>query len=188
MNAGSKLQTLDGKVALDAFLSEQVTPFVREHGFRRSGQRYRAARGQNVIFVRFQRRLTTFTADLGVVSATLLEEFGSTPPEHWTIRLGPPILGYDKWWDLEDGAAAVSRDFLPTLGRGLDFIEPLASDEGLRDTLLRLAIEDQRGLPPIMERWCVALIRKVGPGDWANAKAEMEAIEHRPGSSTGTQE
>jgi hypothetical protein len=168
---------MDGSAALDAFLSEQVTPFLHERGFGRSGQRYRAARGRNAILVRFQRRLTMFTADLGVSSATLIEEFGRTPPEHWTIRLGPPILGYDKWWDLEDGAPVLAEGFLPTLGRGLDMIEPLATDEGMRDALLRLAIEDRRGLSPIMAQWCVVLIRRVGPGDWVDAKAESEATD-----------
>ncbi len=111
--------------------------------------------------------MTRFTADLTVISAHLIEVFGAIPPEHWSIRLGPPIVGYDKWWDLEEGGLAVSRDLLPTLGRGIDYIEPIARDEGLRDALLRLAMEDRRGLPPIMEQWCTSLIRKVGPGGWA---------------------
>ena len=158
-----------GSAALDAFLSEQVTPFLHQRGFRRSGQRYRAARGRNEIVVRFQRRLTTFTADLGVRSASLREEFGTTPPEHWTIRLGPPILGYDKWWDLENGTTVLAEDFLPTLGRGLDMIESLATDEGLRDALLRLAMGDRRGLPPIMGQWAIALVREVGPGGFVTS-------------------
>lgn len=177
MSGGSELQTVDSRSALEALLSERVTPFLRDRGFQRSGQPHQAARGRNAIVVRFQRRLNTFTADLAVVSATLIEAFGRTPPEHWTIRLGPPILGYDKWWDLEDGTTVLAEDFLPTLGRGLDMVEPLATDEGLRDALLRLAMEDRRGLSPIMEQWCEALIRRVGPGNWASLKADTTAID-----------
>lgn len=158
---------MDRKAGLGAFLSEHVTPYLLDRGFHRSGYRYQARRGQNLFVIRFQRRGRFFTADLVVVSALLIEAFGSMPPEHWTVRLGEPTVGYDKWWDLEEGSRAVSEDFLPTLGDGIDHMEPFVSDEGLRDALLRELLADPRGLPPMLEEWCIALIRKVGAGDWA---------------------
>ncbi len=88
------------------------------------------------------------------------------PPEHWRVRLGPVTLGYDKWWDLAEGFDAVANDFGAALDRGLDHLEPMSTDEGLRDAVLRLALEDPRPLPPIMQSWVVALVRAVGPGDW----------------------
>jgi hypothetical protein len=108
-----------------------------------------------------------FTADLVIISAFLIDEFGSTPPEHWNARLGPFVVGYDKWWDLEVGSRAIGEDFLPVLGHGIEQIEAMATDEGLRDALLRLAMEDRRGLSPTMQEWTAALIREVGPGAWA---------------------
>jgi len=89
------------------------------------------------------------------------------PPEHWSARLGPVAVGYDKWWDLAEGGDAISEDFLAALVRGLEQLEPIATDEGLRDAILRLAIGDPRPLPPIMQSWAFALIRAVGPGAWA---------------------
>jgi hypothetical protein len=159
---------VDGNAALDAFLSDEVTPYLRTRGFRRSGQQYRAGRAHSQVDIRFHRRRALFTVDLVVVSAFLIEEFGNIPPEHWAIRLGPSILGYDKWWDLEAGTRAIAEEFLVTLGRGIDSVEPITTDEGLRDAFLRLALEDHRGMAPIMEEWATALIRRVGPGAWGD--------------------
>lgn len=157
---------MDDRVACDAFLKTSVAPSLTIRGFRRRGQRFVAARRSNELVVAFQRRGTFFTCDLAVVSALLRAEFGSMPPEHWRVRLGPVTLGYDKWWDLAEGFDAVANDFGAALDRGLDHLEPMSTDEGLRDAVLRLALEDPRPLPPIMQSWVVALVRAVGPGDW----------------------
>lgn len=128
-----------------------------------------AARGSNEIALAFQRRGSFFTCDLAVVSALLRAEFGSMPAEHWRVRLGPVAVGYDKWWDLAEGVDALAGDFLAALSRGLDHLEPISPDEGLRDAILRLAMDDPRPLPPIMQAWALALIGVVGPGEWAGA-------------------
>jgi hypothetical protein len=159
---------MDDRVAFDAFLKASVAPELAVRGFRRRGQRFVAARGSNELVVAFPRRGTFFTCDLAVVSALLRAEFGSMPPEHWRVRLGPVTLGYDKWWNLAEGIDAVADDFRAALGRGLDHLEPMSTDEGLRDAILRQALDDPRPLPPIMQSWVVALVRAVGPGDWAN--------------------
>jgi hypothetical protein len=83
--------------------------------------------------------------------------------------VGPIAVGYDKWWSLDDPDGDVVPDLLAALERGLEHVEPIATDEGLRDALLRLALSDPRGLPPVMEAWTGALIRRVGPGGWAKA-------------------
>ncbi len=91
------------------------------------------------------------------------------------MRLGPVSEGFDKWWDLTAIDDALVADFLAALARGLAHIEPIASDEGLRDAVLRNAMEDPRGLPPIMEAWAVTLVRATGPGPWAPPMArELE--------------
>jgi len=152
---------------MEAFLRQRVSPFVRERGFQRRGQRYLAARGDNSIFVSFQRRAGFFTCDLGVVSAMLLAELGPFPPEHWRQRLGALALDYDRWWDLEDGQEAVAAEFLPALGLGLDRVESLATDEGLRDELLREVMLDPRPPPPGVTELVLPLIRALGPPAWA---------------------
>jgi len=159
---------MDERSRFDGFLAQRATPYLAQHGFRRSGQRYRAARGRNTVVIRFQRRRAFFTCDLAVASAVLIDEFGDAPPEHWAIRLGSAVLGYDKWWDLAGDSAATADDFLATLGRGVDLIEPIATDEGLRDAILGNVMRDgARGVPPIWEAWAITLIRHVGPGQWA---------------------
>lgn len=158
---------MDDRAAFDAFLKSSVARHLTARGFRRRRQRFVAARGSNEIAVAFQRRGSSFTCDLTVASALLLAEFGPMPPVHWVIRLGPVAVGYDKWWDLADGADAIADDFRGTLGRGLDQLEPISTDDGLRDAILRLVIDDPRPLPPIMRSWAFALIRAVGPGAWA---------------------
>ena len=159
---------MDDRVAFDAFLKTRVAPNLTVRGFRRRGQRFVAVRGSNEILVAFQRRGTLFTGDLAVVCALLRAEFGSMPPVHWRVRLGPVAVGYDKWWDLAEGIDAVADDFGAALDRGLDHIEPISTDEGLRDAILRLALDDPRPLPPSMQSRVVTLVRTVGPGDWAN--------------------
>ena len=160
---------MDDRVAFDTFMETSVTPDLKARGFRRRGQRFVAARGPNEILVAFQRRGTFFTCDLAVVCALLRAEFGSMPPEHWRVRLGPMTAGYDKWWNLAEGIDVVGNDFRDALNRGLDHLEPMSTDEGLRDAILRQALDDPRPLPPIMASWVVALVRAVGPGDWAKA-------------------
>jgi hypothetical protein len=152
---------------MSGFLAGEVTPFLHERGFRRRGQWYWAARGENSIFVRFQRLGDFFTCDIGVVSALLLAKCGPFPPEHWTIRLGPISVGYDKWWDLTEGDAAVAADFLPALVRGIDHVEPFTTDEGLRDEILHRATTDRRGIAPIKAEWLVVLAKDVGVPEWA---------------------
>jgi hypothetical protein len=152
---------------MTSFLNGQVTPFLVERGFHRRGQRYWASRGANSLFIRFQHRGDFFTCDLGVVSALLLAECGAMPPEHWAIRLGPVAVGWDKWWDIADGDEVVAATFLPALARGLDHIEPFATDDGLRDAILHLATTDPRGLAPIEADWLVALGGVVGVPAWA---------------------
>lgn len=158
------LAGMDDRVAFDAFLKSSVAPNLAVRGFRRRGQRFVAARGTNEFVVASQRHGTLFTCDLAVVNAMLRAEFGSIPPEHWRVRLGPVAVGYDKWWDLADGIDAVADDFGAALDRGLDHLEPISTDEGLRDAILRLALDDPRPLPPIMQSWVVALVRAVGAG------------------------
>jgi hypothetical protein len=159
---------MDDRVAFEAFLRAGVAPDLAGRGFQRRSQRFVAARGSNQIIVAFQRRGSFVTCDLAVVSALLLAEFGRMPPEHWRVRLGPVAAGYDKWWDLADGVDVIADDFLAALSRGLDHIDPMSTDEGLRDAILRLAMDDPRPLPPFMQSWAVALIRAVGPGEWTN--------------------
>jgi hypothetical protein len=155
---------MDDRAAFDAFLSTTVAPDLAARGFRRRGQRFVATRGSNQIAAVFQRRGSFFTCDLAVVSALLLAEFGPIPAEHWRVRLGPVAVGYDKWRDLADGADAIADDFLAALGLGLDHLEPISTDDGLHDAILRSALDDPRPLPLIMESWAVALVRVLGPG------------------------
>lgn len=119
------------------------------------------------MFVRFQRLGDLFTCDVGVVSALLLAECGPFPPEHWAIRLGPIAVGHDKWWDLTDGDVAIAADFLPALARGLNHVAPFATDEGLRDELLKDVTMDGRGLAPIEAEWLTAFNKTIGVPDWA---------------------
>lgn len=151
---------------MTTFLNGWVTPVLREQGFSRRGQKYAAKRGANSVIVHFQRRGDFFTCDLTVVSALLIETMTEwEPPEHWTVRLGPIAVGYDKWWDLEDGEEAVATDFLRALEKGLKHILPISSDGGLRDALLRLERTDGRGLIPMHARWLTTLVGSVGlPG------------------------
>jgi hypothetical protein len=152
---------------MTGFLNSRVSPFVGARGFHRRGQRYWAARGDNSLFIRFQHRGDFFTCDLGAVSELLLAECGAMPPEHWAIRLGPVAVGWDKWWDIADGDEVVAADFLPALARGLDHVEPFATDDGLRDALLRLATTDPRGISPMEADWLVALGGAAGVPAWA---------------------
>jgi hypothetical protein len=108
-----------------------------------------------------------FTCDLGVVSALLREVYGPEPDEHWSIRLGHIVVGYDKWWDLTVGKDTLAADFLPALSRGLEYLEPLATDEGLRDRWLHDAATQPYGISPIEADWLVALARLLGTPDWA---------------------
>jgi hypothetical protein len=148
---------------LTAFLNEWITPYMREQGFSRRGQKYTAKRGANSVIVRFQHRSDFFTCDLTAVSALLIETRTELePPEHWTVRLGPIAVGYDKWWDIEADEAAVAADFLASLGMGLAHILPISTDEGLRDALLRSAETYRRGLVPLRARWLTALVASVG--------------------------
>jgi hypothetical protein len=151
---------------MTAFLNRWVTPFLREQGFSRRGQKYTAKRGANSVVVRFQHRGDFFTCDLAVVSALLIGTMTEwEPPEHWTVRLGPIAVGYDKWWDLEDGEKAVAADFLRALEKGLQHIVPISTDEGLRDALLWLDETDRRGLIRMHARWLITLVGSVGlPG------------------------
>ena len=139
---------------------------MRDQGFSRRGREYTAKRGANSVIVHFQHRGDYFTCDLTVVSALLIETMTEwEPPEHWTVRLGPIAVGYDKWWDLEDGEEAVAADFLRALDTGLHHILPISSDVGLRDALLGLDKTDGRGLIPMHARWLTTLVGSVGlPG------------------------
>jgi hypothetical protein len=151
-----------------AFLLEWVSPFLRDRGFRRRGQQYWAKQGENSIFIRFEHRGDFFTCDVGVVSALLIATMTEwEPPEHWTVRLGPVALGYDKWWDLAEDDAAVAADFLPALEKGIEHITPMSSDAGLRDALLRDATTDRRGMIPMYQRWLIVLVGAEGLPDWA---------------------
>jgi hypothetical protein len=155
---------MDENVArLRTFLSDRISPALRERGFRMNGQRFRAERGANAVVISFQRRADFFTCDLGVVSgylaktATRLE-----PPEHYGVRLGPIAVGYDKWWDLDEAPESLAKDFLAALAKGLDYIEGLSSDEGLRDAILRDAARDPRGLRPFEVSMLARLEASVG--------------------------
>lgn len=160
---------VDDRTAFAEFLSTSVAPDLAARDFRRRGQRFVAPRGSNQIAVVFQRRGSFFTCDLAVVSALLLAEFGSMPAEHWRVRLGPVAVGYDKWWDLAEGVDTIADDFLAALGCGLEQVEPISTDDGLRDAILRSALDDPRPLPPVMQSWAVALVRAAGPGGWVGA-------------------
>jgi hypothetical protein len=149
------------------FLANLVTPFLQERGYHRRGQQYLARRGPNSTFIRFQRREGWFTCDLGVISALLLTECGLYPSEHLTVRLGPLMFGYDKWWNLADGDEAIAADFIPALSNGLDYVEPFATDEGLRDEFLKDATIDSRGIAPITAAWLTAFSRTIGVPAWA---------------------
>ena len=161
---------MDAKTGLQSFLERSATPFLRLRGFHRHGQRYTAARGDNTIFVQFQRRATFFTCDLAVVSALLVRELGPTPPEHWRTRLGPVTTGYDRWWDLADEPDAVARDFLGALATGLERLEGLATDVGLRDELLADVMREPGIGSAVSSELALPLIRVLGLPGWA---AEM---------------
>src|ERR671922_2026874 len=91
---GCRLRSpMDPKLQLERFLAHWVTPFLAERGFRRSGQRYVAARGANALVVRFERRVERFTCDLVVSSATLREAFPEEDDQHWSVRVGPIAVG-----------------------------------------------------------------------------------------------
>jgi hypothetical protein len=84
-----------------------------------------------------------------------------------TWRIGSIALGYDRWWDLADDHATLTRDLLAALDVALAFAKPKVTDEGLRDFLLTMAMSDTRGLTPAMETWVTVLIRELGPPAWA---------------------
>lgn len=119
--------------------------------------RYAAPRGRNEVVVHFQRRDDLFTCDLGATLAVLKTVRRWSPPEHWRIRLGPPVLGYDRWWALTDDVPAVAAEFLPVLTLGLEHIEPLATEEGLRARLLADAAREP--LRPVEADYLEALDR-----------------------------
>ena len=148
--------------AFAAILSGVVTPFLTARGFRRSGQRYTAARGPNRVVIGFERRGDFFTCDLMTVNATLRAAGFMSPREHWRIRLGPIAVGWDKWWSSADDPAVVADDFLAALARGLDHIEPLATDDGIRARLRADETADPGSLVPIERAWLAALDRGAG--------------------------
>jgi hypothetical protein len=151
---------------LRTFLSGQVSPALRERGFRMNGQRFRAERGANALVIAFLRRADFFTCDLGVVSGYLTDTAtGWEPPEHYQLRLGPIAVGYDKWWELGEAPEELAEDFLPALAKGLDYIEGISSDEGLRDAILRDAARDPRGLRPFDVSMLARLTASISPRD-----------------------
>jgi hypothetical protein len=158
---------MDENVArLRTFLKNRVSPAIRDRGFRMNGQRFRADRDANAIVLAFQRRGDFFTCDLGVVSGYLAETAsGREPPEHYRLRLGPIAVGFDKWWDLDEAPETLASDFLSALAKGLDYVEPLCSDEGLRDAILRDAARDPSGLRPYEVSMVARLESSVGSRD-----------------------
>jgi hypothetical protein len=145
---------LDAKSVFTAFLAAHVTPFLADRGFHRSGQVYRALRGRNQVLIHFQRRGDFFTCDLGVANA-VIRAAGFVDPEQFRTRLGPIAVRYDKWWDIQQDLTTLGADFLAALALGLDYIEPLATDEGLRAQLLADAALDR--LLPFEAGWLLAL-------------------------------
>jgi hypothetical protein len=155
---------LDATKRMAVVLRGEGTRFLRERGFIRHGLRFVARRGENQIFLHFQRRGTYFTADIGVISALLLRLTDSVPPEHHRVRIGRLTGSYDKWWDLEGDLDEIAIDLSKTLEYALVQLEPAASDEGLRDLLLQGAMAG--GLSPVDEEFAVALTRALGPPVW----------------------
>ena len=154
--------------SLRTFLRDWVNPFLSARGFRGRGQVFKGQRGENSIVIRFQTRSGYFTCDLAATSGLLARTTTDwEPPEHWTIRLGPIVFGYDKWWDLANPAAAAD-DLLPSLAEGIEYMEPLSSDTGLRDAMLRAAADDPRGEAPIHVNQIVRLVQALGLPTWAN--------------------
>ncbi len=143
------------------FLSEVVAPHLRPAGFIRNGMRFEAERGSNKLYVHFQRRDELFTCDLGVVSGRLLEVDEWAAPDHLRLRLGPVAEGFDRWWDLSDRRENLAAEFLSALDRGLATIEPLTSDEALRDRWLAEA--KKRDLTDAECDWLARLIAVLGP-------------------------
>jgi hypothetical protein len=162
---------MDPKPDLVSFQERSATPFLVQRGFERHGLRYSAARGENTIFVQFQRRASFFTCDLGVVSALLLRELGPTPPEHWRARLGPMTVGYDRWWDLADEPDGIARDFLGALATGIERVEAIATDVGLRDELLLDVMREPGIGSAVSSKLALPLIRVLGLPGWATEMA-----------------
>jgi hypothetical protein len=163
---------MDENVArLRTFLSKRVSPALRERGFRVNGQRFRAERGANAIVIAFQRRAASFTCDLGVVSGSLATTATEwEPPEHYRLRLGPISVGYDKWWDLDEAPDTLATDFLAALAKGLDYVDGISSDEGLRDAILRDAARDPSGLRPYEVSLLARLEASIGSRDGGAAR------------------
>jgi hypothetical protein len=130
-----------------AFLRDEVAGFLRPRGFSRQGQRFRAQRGANALTIAFQRRFDLFTCDLGVISARLTKP-GFEPREHYAIRLGPIAMGYDKWWGLAQAPETLAAEFLSALDKGLDYLESIGTDDGLRAAILRDIARDPNGPRP----------------------------------------
>jgi hypothetical protein len=127
---------------------------------------YLAERADSRLFVQFQRRGTRFTADAGLISGLLLRLVGGAPPEHLRLRVGAYALGYDKWWDLDEPRSATASEVRDAVERTLQDLEPLTAGEAFRD---RLLVDEMgpSGLGPLEKGWATALVRELGPPDWA---------------------
>jgi len=156
-----------------------VTPLLKGRGFTRSGQIFRAPRGENRMLIAFQKSVKSsadhvvFTATLGVWSHRVAQldrpgEMNQQPSIdqcHWTRRRGELLSEQpDHWWTLTGTVrdAQVTQDVAQLLTeRALPLLSQRSSDEELRDVRLTGNAPGLTEFQRLM--YLSSLLRSVGP-------------------------
>lgn len=157
----------------------EVAPLLKGRGFTRSGQIFRAPRGENRMLIAFQKSVKSsadhvvFTATLGVWSHRVaqfdwLGEMNQQPSIdrcHWTRRLGELLPEQqDHWWTLTGTVrdAQVAQEVTQLLTeRALPLLSQMSSDEELRDVWLTGNAPGLTEFQRLM--YLSSLLRSVGP-------------------------
>jgi Domain of unknown function (DUF4304) len=140
VNAGANL--------LGELVGEQLSPFLKQRGFKRSGLTFERDGAECICIIEFQRSAgdagcERFNVNLGIASKRLLafEDRGlrgraSVQQSHWRTRLGRTLeTPADVWWELCVSAdvARVSGEVQEALERhALPLMEATATDAALR--------------------------------------------------------
>ena len=175
-----------GVVAFGAMLRDHVSPWLRERGFMRSGNRFVKWHGKNCQVVKFltdnrgSGGVSLFTLYLGIFSTRLwyLDNGYRSPPKvpdqpqcHWGGLLERFFPRYrDQWFAIssEEQVHQLAQEILKLLeGEVLPLLLPVATDEGLRDYWLTGRAPGAGNIQRLMYLTC--LCYEIGPRDKASA-------------------
>lgn len=136
-------------VRLTDWVERWISPDLLAAGYRRAGATFYRKDGENWGLIEFQRHthsaagVPTFTVNVGVASARLLESRGSDPrkrPRSWDLhaswRLGEEAApNQERWWTLTSDPGEQTRVAEEVMGRlrkgAIPFIDQTISDRGL---------------------------------------------------------